>query len=206
MDESQLIILAVGGGVLITVVIVVLVLRWSARARARRTEALTLVAGQVGGRVEAGTWLKEPGLRYTAGGVPAWLEFYSTGGKHPVLYTRLHLELAAPFKLKIYPEGLLSRLGKKLGLQDVQVGDPRFDDEFMVKASDELRAPMALTPDVREAIIQLRDLGKQKHIEVRLDKGELVVDKLTWLEEPHELRTYLALAERVLLGVRAAIG
>ncbi len=41
------------------------------------------------------------------------------------------------FRFTIYRESFFSKIGKKLGMQDVEVGHPTFDDEFIIKGNDE---------------------------------------------------------------------
>jgi len=204
MEEDSLIVLFVAGGVVMVGLILFAVMKYSARARERRRQALELVASQVGGQVKIpGRWA-EPLLTWESHGLPAALMFYSTGGQHPVYYTRLLYTLQEPpaFRLKIYPEGVLQKLGKKLGGQDVASGDPRFDETFMVKSSDEMRAQMVIgDTSVREALLGLRELGKSKHLVVETQKqGVLQVEKMSWIEAPELLRSLVALGDQVLAG------
>ena len=61
-------------------------------------------------------------------------------------YTRVKAEALAPIAVssRIYREHLFSGLGKLLGVQDVQIGYPAFDEAFVVKADDEARVRMLL--------------------------------------------------------------
>ena len=43
------------------------------------------------------------------------------------------------FRFRIYRKGLFSGLGKWLGMQDIEVGDPSFDDAFVSQGNDESR-------------------------------------------------------------------
>jgi hypothetical protein len=40
------------------------------------------------------------------------------------------------FKFTIYPRGVLSTAGKWLGMQDIEIGHARFDDEFIIQGND----------------------------------------------------------------------
>ncbi|RKZ30578.1 hypothetical protein DRQ33_07755 [bacterium] len=40
------------------------------------------------------------------------------------------------FKFKIYHKNIFSKLGKMLGMQDIKIGNPKFDDEYIIKSSD----------------------------------------------------------------------
>ena len=53
------------------------------------------------------------------------------------------------FRFTIYRKGLFSDLGKLLGMQDIEVGDPEFDEAFIIKGNDESK--------VRDALRQPQD-------------------------------------------------
>jgi hypothetical protein len=57
------------------------------------------------------------------------------------LVTRLRAPYVHPegFRFTIYRKGVFSELGKLLGMQDIEVGDPDFDAAFIINGSDEFR-------------------------------------------------------------------
>ncbi len=62
-------------------------------------------------------------------------------GKSSMTYTRMRAPYVNPegFRFTVYRKGLFSELGKLLGMQDIEVGDPEFDEAFIVKGTDESR-------------------------------------------------------------------
>ncbi len=60
-------------------------------------------------------------------------------GKSSVTYTRMRAPYVNPegFRFTIYRKNLFSDLGKFLGMQDIEVGDPEFDEAFIIKGNDE---------------------------------------------------------------------
>jgi hypothetical protein len=60
-------------------------------------------------------------------------------GKTTVVYTRMRAPYVNPdgFRFKVYRKGVFSELGKMLGMQDIEVGQPGFDDDFIIKGNDE---------------------------------------------------------------------
>jgi len=62
----------------------------------------------------------------------------STGKSH-VTYTRMHAPYINPegFRFTIYRKSIFSDLGKFLGMQDIEVSDPDFDEAFIIKGNDE---------------------------------------------------------------------
>ena len=78
----------------------------------------------------------------------------STGKVH-VVYTRMRAPFVNPtgFRFTVYRATAFSGLGKLLGMQDVEIGDPPFDRDFIVKANDETRVRTLLTSQrLRELI------------------------------------------------------
>ncbi len=64
------------------------------------------------------------------------LDTYTSGdGKTNQTFTRIRAPYFNPegFRFEIYRAGLLSGLGKAMGLRDIEVGHPRFDRDFVIK-------------------------------------------------------------------------
>jgi len=86
--------------------------------------------------------------------------------------------------LKLTRQGALTGLGKLLGMQDIEVGDPVFDARFVVKGTPEHAVRAMLTPEVRSRLVDLQ--GQASRLEVADDRlvavvGWLVADA-RWLE------------------------
>lgn len=62
-------------------------------------------------------------------------------GKSSVTFTRMRVPYANPdgFRFKIYRAGFFSEFAKLLGMEDIEVGDPEFDEAFILKGNDEYR-------------------------------------------------------------------
>lgn len=72
------------------------------------------------------------------------------------------------FRFTIYRRGLFSDLGKLLGMQDVEIGEPEFDDAFIIKGSDEEKLrKLLVNPRIRELFQRQPAI----HLSVRDDEG-----------------------------------
>ena len=93
----------------------------------------------------------------------------STGKSH-VTYTRMRAPYVNKdgFRFTIYRKGLFSELGKRLGMQDIEVGDPEFDRDFIIKGNDESKV-LALFGNPR--IRQLIQAQPSISLEVKDDEG-----------------------------------
>lgn len=62
-----------------------------------------------------------------------------SNGKTSTTYTRMRAPYVNKdgFRFTVYRQGVFSHLGKLFGMQDVDVGYPEFDGEFIIKGNDE---------------------------------------------------------------------
>ena len=74
--------------------------------------------------------------------------------------------------LSIARAGVLSHLGKLAGFQDIQVGNPIFDDAYVVKAMDPDTALSLLTRDVQHCV---HAIPEQRNLSIGIRNGQLTV-------------------------------
>lgn len=93
----------------------------------------------------------------------------STGKSH-VTYTRMRAPFVNRdgFRFKIYRKNVFSGIGKLFGVQDVEVGDAFFDDQFIIQGEPEHLVRSLLT---NSAIRQLIQEQKDIHFEIKDDEG-----------------------------------
>ena len=81
------------------------------------------------------------------------LDTYTVNTQHShVTYTRMRAPYVNPegFRFTIYRKGFFSDLGKLLGMQDIEVGDPDFDEAFIIKGNDEFKVrDLLANPHIR---------------------------------------------------------
>jgi hypothetical protein len=84
------------------------------------------------------------------------LDSYTVYAQHScVTYTRMRAPYVNPEGLRftIYRKGIFSELGKLLGMQDIVVGDPKFDEAFIIKGNDEGKVcGLFANPKIRQMI------------------------------------------------------
>ena len=95
--------------------------------------------------------------------------FAVSTGKVTVVYTRMRAPYVNPggFRFTVYRKSIFSGIAKLFGMQDIEISDPPFDDDFIIKATDESR--------VRELLAnpRLRDLmARQKDIQLSVKDDE----------------------------------
>jgi hypothetical protein len=109
-----------------------------------REEVWRELADQIGGQfVDGGFWRGDK----VVARVGAWTitldTFTQSSGsgttRSSTTYTRMRAPFVNPegFGFTIYNRSIFSPLGKLLGMQDIQVGDSFFDDQFVIKGDDQ---------------------------------------------------------------------
>lgn len=78
-----------------------------------------------------------------------------SSGKHHTTYTRMRAPYVNKdgFRFTIYRKGVFSELHKRLGMQDIEVGDPDFDRDYVIQGNDEAKVLSLLAnPRIRQLI------------------------------------------------------
>jgi len=94
----------------------------------------------------------------------------STGHSH-VTFTRIRAPFVCRdgFRFAIYRKGLFSALGKRLGMQDIEVGHSLgFDEDFIIKGNDESKVrSLFANPEIRALI----EAQPEIHLVLKDDEG-----------------------------------
>jgi hypothetical protein len=166
------------------------------RQRQHRTAAIfRTLAARHGGRATSGSLLAWPSLEIRPAGRTVHL-FPASGGKHRPDQTHVETSTGLPREARIIlqPKGVMGKLSRSLVMADIRTGDRRFEDAFIVQGEPPDRARDLLTPDVRERLLRLWDLG----LNLRLEGGNLAlsIDRI-----PAEIGPFQALIDAaVTLG------
>ncbi len=113
---------------------------------------------EIGAKFVDGGWWKCDKVEVSHGEWTLTLDTYTVStGKVTVVYTRMRAPFVNPnaFRFTIYRRTFFSDIGKRLGMQDVEVGDEAFDRDFIVKATDESQVRSLLASQtIRDLISQ----------------------------------------------------
>ena len=102
--------------------------------------------------------------------------FTRGSGKNKSTYTAIEMKLPHydnVCHLHVYPEGFLSKIGKALGTQDIQIGDSEFDAAFMIKSRTPDRIMQVLTPELKRQMLNGKHL-----INISLSGSTIYFEKL----------------------------
>jgi hypothetical protein len=104
--------------------------------------------------VQCGFWKGGSKVQAHVGPWPVTLDICNDSGSESPA-TRLRAPYVNPegFRFTIYRKSVFSDLGKLLGMQDIEVGDPDFDEAFIIKGNDESRGrDLIANPKIRQMI------------------------------------------------------
>ena len=91
-------------------------------------------------------------------------------GKTTMIFTRMRAPYVNPsgFRFTVYRKGLFSGVAKWLGMQDVEVGYQSFDEDFIIKGTDEAKLRrLFANAKIRDLVASQRDI----HFTVKDDEG-----------------------------------
>lgn len=167
MNDNEIVFLILGATFFLTFVGVVVAVKW-------HRKKLAALARTLGGEV-AGSRFGMGHCRLSVEGIEGRVELVPAGKNTP---PRLRLSLMSPlvFSLDVRKTYFGSRALEKLGLvHDVKLGDPAFDEKYVVNSNDEMRAQNFLADDNKRAAVErLLDAGYEC---VNSDKKRLLVSK-----------------------------
>lgn len=136
-----------------------------------KDEIWTQIATDIGGEfIEGGFWDTDV-LIYKHGEWQILLDTYvvSTGtSSHTVTRMRAPFVNKDDLYFKISREGFFSSIGKFFGMQDIEIGDPFFDKQFVIKGNNQEKIKLLLT-DSR--IKELCQSQPRIHLSIKDDEG-----------------------------------
>ena len=117
---------------------------------------------EMNGRFVQGGFAKGDKVQVAHGEWTLTLDKYAVStGKVVIIFTRMRAPYVNPdgFRFRVYRRGVFSDIGKMFGMQDIEVGQPGFDEEFIIKGTDEgkLRQLFA-NPKIRQLIEAQKDI------------------------------------------------
>jgi len=171
------VMIAIGMIVVVSVITHMLTLHQNARAAYRR------IAEDYGGQFEGGNLWQGEGrvVRFHHDGFPVKLEEFrmNTSTQKEVKFQRVCIRgwQDGSARFEVYPQRFYHRIIKLVGMQDIIIGSPDFDDHYIISGNDPAMIREILTPTVQEMIDSLRRLGGNDDIYVQLLGGELEIRK-----------------------------
>ena len=155
------------------------------RQLAVMNEAWRTAAERLGFQFAPGSWTGGPTMNGTIDGSPAEIHSYTmSSGKNSTRYTRYTLGFPSiGVGLKLSRQSGVGLLLKVLGTQDIEIGDPTFDEAFIVQAADPQAVRAVLTPGATMMLNRLIAV----HPELVVTDDQLVLDRRGTVRDPDTL-------------------
>ena len=178
-----------------SVLIIVLII-WVTIARQKQDAAWAQLASEIGAEFTKGKFFRSNTVKAKVRDATVTLETYSVpSGDSNTTYTRMWAPVQGQdgFQFTIFRLGFISKLDKALGAQDIDIGEPEFDREFVVQGNNE--------PKVRALLanLRLRQLIQgQKSIRFGINKNILTYEAQGVIKDIERLKSLFELFKETL--------
>lgn len=172
------------------------IVTWAVLGRRRRDTAWRQLAADIGGQFVSGGLFGRSKVQAQVQQSVLTLDSYSVpAGDTSTAYTRLRASLPglSTFEFAIAREGLIARLDKALGAQDIEIGVPDFDHDFIIRSNDPARVRLLLSEAKVRQLIQ-----DQSRLHLGLRAGTLVFEAQGLLIDVDRLKSLFQLFETLL--------
>lgn len=196
------------------ILVVVIAMTFAAISSQQRESEWRRFAEQVGGSYVPGGMFSRSSLELVHAGAGARVKI-TGGGKNSPVYTEVHLHWPDhEFRLKVFPEQMFSGLQRFLGMEDIEIGSPQFDADYVIQGNTRESVQEFLTPDVQHSIAELQGLWGNNDIFVSITRGTLLIKKQGLAQSSDKLtqlwtlstRLYDCAAKRQMAGIEFVDG
>jgi len=154
------------------------------------------VAGRLAGTITPAHWPTPPRIHFPAEGRSSTLELSPTDSPEGITRVTVDLKGCSPGMLMIFRDDLRSLIPKLFGAQDLEIGDPSFDQRYVVQASPESLARQIFRAGRRaEAMASVSRLDRFPGAAIHLTRESLTVRARGYLNREADL---LALARTAI--------
>lgn len=181
---------------LVVAILVIVAFFYGAKVARQRDEGLQQLAQRLGGKLQSSGLFSFPELRIPHLGRTATLK-YTSGGENES--NKTHLCIPWPsgrLRCEIFLEGPLSGLRKLIGMQDIEIGSPHFDRQFIITGNDEAAIKAFLTPDAQGRLLDLLRVNGSSafsgpNLYLQIGNGLLTVTKASYITDRGTIEQFI---------------
>lgn len=170
--------------------------------QANRLTALRTVAAAWQGRAIDGGWFDHSHAELKIAGATARLQ-YAKKGKRTVTEFTMHFP-DPRLRLEIFPQTIVEQMKKFLGMQDIEVGSPRFDELFIVQGNDPGLIREYLSPETQAALQAVARCTWAFDMHLTIGGGTLRVTKGSDIYKLQSLLQLVQACETLFIALVAA--
>ncbi len=169
---------------------------WVRATRQKQDTAWGQLASEIGAEFVKGGFFRSNKVQAKVREWTVTLDTFSvSSGDSSTVYTRMRAPLQSKdgFQFTIFRIGFISKLDKALGAQDIEIGDPDFDREFVIQGNNE--------PKVRALLANLRIrqlIQGQKSIRLGVRDNELRFEVQGVIRDVERLKSLFELFKEML--------
>ena len=129
----------------------------------KQKEAWKQLTDEIGGNYIESKHFKVPKVELFYKNFKFYLDTYTVStGKSTITYTRMRaLFINKPeFSFKVSKEGFFAKIGKALGMSDIEIGDAHIDDKLLIKSPDEYMVKDLLSKEaIKEKLLLIKNIN-----------------------------------------------
>jgi hypothetical protein len=165
-------------------VVLVFVALYSYGRQAALNDTYDRLARRFGGRAQPAVWFDAPCATFAVDGVLVRVDIFNTGAQQSRHFTQVHFEWPDQYlRFEVFPDGIWPRIGRLIGMEDIEIGSPEFDRDYVIRSNDIPAVKGFLSGPVQHQINLLRGLLGNGDIFVSLNAGRLLVKKRGLIRE-----------------------
>lgn len=181
----------------LAIFLVILIYKLLKRLRENKIqkELLQRIAAQYGGTYDPGTSRRTPKSVISHQGHDVEVYYRPrTRYKNACTIAECGVFGKKDFEFYIYVKSILSDVAKLVGMQDVVIGQPVFDQKFIIKTNNPLLIKEFLNPDVCKQILSL----PKPHMAIKLNKGRLVFSVNEMFKDVRDYDQLIGLTQKLV--------
>ena len=171
--------------------------------REQLNEAYRVVAYRRDGSLTTDDSASRPSVQFRYGKTRVLLDIYATGREQVEYFTQLHCGWPEEhLRLEVFPARWIGSplnslerhlIGKLRGAQDILIGSPEFDRDYIIRGNDEKRIAALLTRPVQASINNLRQFLGNDDIYVGAKANTLLIKKRSLICKASTLDRFVTL-------------
>ncbi|HZE97911.1 MAG TPA: RING finger protein [Planctomycetota bacterium] len=166
-------------------------------SRSNSLDRIRHLTEKLGGRMTTGSFMELPSIIVPVQGCSARIDF--SEGKNPATSLLVRVPNTAYQSLKISPDGIGSRFLRLLGYRDIEIGDPVFDEAFIVQATPDSVAHRLFLPARRSDVtMTVRRMNRFFGFSLKLENGMLDIRVRECLKGVDDLRALVRTASELI--------
>jgi len=152
-----------------------------------------LLANRYAGTSYQGGWFGRPSVRFNHRETKATVDVVTGGQGNHAAFTRVLLNWPDKgFRCEVFPTGTWARFGRFVGMQEIQIGSPGFDRDYVITSNNEKGVAHLLSPGVQTQVNRIRMLAGGADVYASVNRGTFLVKKRGVLREYAALERFVA--------------